>query len=169
MLQLSSMMENIIIDLLRELELINDSDVSRSILEQMRNTNIHPHDIEAFKKFKPNTGNKIISYFEGFAHPAKLITSVPVAIGSSLRPVLKKQSDIDNVDKMDRWFAKGLLSGKIWIFQNCIVQMLLKYREFARIEQQKCSISFLYSCDGYFCFPFYQMIASFFLSLNANR
>ena len=106
-------MLKILIDLLRELELINDSDVSRSILEQMRSTNIHPHDIEAFKKFKHSTGNKIISCFEGFAHPVKLITSVPVAIGGSLRPVLKKQSDIDNVDKMNRWFPKGLLSGKI--------------------------------------------------------
>ncbi|KAK8884603.1 hypothetical protein M9Y10_043719 [Tritrichomonas musculus] len=129
-------MEIIIIDLLREFELVNDSDVSRSVLEQMRNTNIHPHDIEAFKKYKPSTGNKIISYFEGFAHPVKLITSIPVAIGGKLRPALKKQRDIDNVDKMNRWFTKGLLSAKISVFQNCIVHMLLKYRKFSRIEQK---------------------------------
>lgn len=155
---LLSEMEEILQYCFTKFKIIKDDDVIMSIFSKLRNTDIDPNDMKSFKKYKPTTGNKIAGIFENLAHPINVITGIPVALALLMRPILKNEKDIENVDKIDHWYFDGTLQRKIQIYEYCFRPMMQRYQTMSKLYQQNYSISCSFGGRTANLFPFEKIV-----------
>lgn len=154
--QLVRQMEHVIRYSLKIFELIppDQSKVSK-VMNRLRTTDLHPYEMKMFKKYVPTAGNKAAGVFEMIIHPLKIVSSIPVGVGHVIKPALKKEKDIDNVNKMEQWFFDGTLNGKIKVFNGLVVPLMKVYGDIAKLCDKEYAISFSFGGDSFTGFPFY--------------
>lgn len=159
--QLVRQMGNVIRYSLKIFDLIppDQSEISK-VINRLKTTDLHPHEMKIFKKYVPNAGNKTAGFFEMFIHPIKIICTIPVGLGHVIKPALKKKKDIENVEQMEQWYFDGTLNGKIKVFGGLVVPLMKIYSDIAKLCDKEYAISFSYGGDSVTGFPFqdYQQI-----------